>query len=102
ASSWGRTAAYSRLTRKRKCPSVRSPAVSAPGRCSQNSCNGVESLTVPAIQLVRSECSKGSVIRWQRVGGEGNAKLAVGGATRSRTEVDGFAIRCIATLPLRL
>ena len=25
-----------------------------------------------------------------------------GGGTRSRTEVDGFAIRCMATLPFRL
>ena len=28
--------------------------------------------------------------------------LDYGGGTRSRTEVDGFAIRCMATLPFRL
>ncbi len=28
--------------------------------------------------------------------------LRFGGASRSRTEVDGFAIRCMATLPTRL
>ena len=26
---------------------------------------------------------------------------AIGGGTRSRTEIDGFAIRCIAILPFR-
>lgn len=35
------------------------------------------------------------------VPGSGNPTQKYGGGTRSRTEVHGFAIRCIATLPFR-
>ena len=58
---------------------------------------------VGACQKMRVAAGAGVRIAAAQAASVGNVRdAATGGASRNRTDLDGFAIRCITTLPLRL